>query len=175
MNRLLIFILLLTTFIIKATAQENSEYAILHYNTENGLPSNGIKGMEWDNANGFLWIATEAGLVRFNGLNFKIFNKKNTEFIKTERLTFLTKSLNNEIYTSDLEGNVIKVKKNQLELFKTFDIQSNTRKNNLFALSVSEKLFSKKIEFKKYKPVFFRFEKVIPVDDTSCYILQETN
>ena len=39
-----------------------STYHIQRFTTDNGLPSNGIKGLQWDAQTGFLWIATEAGV-----------------------------------------------------------------------------------------------------------------
>jgi len=44
-----------------------SQYRVNHFTAENGLPSNGIKGLQFDHATGFLWIATEARL-KSNGL-----------------------------------------------------------------------------------------------------------
>ena len=41
----------------------------------NGLPSNGIKGLQGDDSVGCLWIATEAGVVRYNGISFKTFDQ----------------------------------------------------------------------------------------------------
>ena len=70
-------------------AQTPPTFQIQHYTTENGLPSNGIKGLEWDEETGFLWIATEAGIARFNGIDFRIFASQNTPFITTERISFM--------------------------------------------------------------------------------------
>ena len=39
---------------------------VQEFTTENGMPSNGIKGLQWDERTNFLWIATEAGIVRFH-------------------------------------------------------------------------------------------------------------
>src|SRR5579859_1818044 len=50
-------------------------FSIQHFSTDNGLPSNGIKGLQWDEKTGFLWIATEAGVARYNGADFQVFNK----------------------------------------------------------------------------------------------------
>lgn len=52
-----------------------AQYQVKHFTTENSLPSNGIKGLQWDDSSGFLWIATEAGVVRYNGMSFKTFDQ----------------------------------------------------------------------------------------------------
>lgn len=49
-------------------------YSVKHYTDENGLPQNSIKSMFMDNE-GFIWIATESGLVRFDGQDFFTFTR----------------------------------------------------------------------------------------------------
>ncbi|MRG43729.1 hypothetical protein GFS24_01320 [Chitinophaga sp. SYP-B3965] len=48
-------------------------YIISHYTDENGLPQNSVKFIAPDDE-GFLWLATENGLVRFEGDRFRNFN-----------------------------------------------------------------------------------------------------
>ncbi|SIN67596.1 Signal transduction histidine kinase [Chitinophaga niabensis] len=48
-------------------------YTITHYTDENGLPQNSVKFIAPDDE-GFLWLATENGLVRFEGDRFRNFN-----------------------------------------------------------------------------------------------------
>jgi signal transduction histidine kinase/ligand-binding sensor domain-containing protein len=48
------------------------EYKTIHFNTKQGLHNNLIKGIGEDNL-GFIWIASDNGLERFDGLNFKTF------------------------------------------------------------------------------------------------------
>ncbi|GAO41089.1 ligand-binding sensor domain-containing protein [Flavihumibacter petaseus] len=50
-----------------------SGFHVQHFNSENGLP-NSIKGMLYD-SNGYLWLATESGLVRFDGTHFRYIDK----------------------------------------------------------------------------------------------------
>ena len=50
-----------------AYCQDPAGFQLQHFTTDNGMPSNGIKGMQWDEKTGFLWVATEAGVARFNG------------------------------------------------------------------------------------------------------------
>ena len=53
------------------------EYSITNYNSDNALPQNSINSMAFDR-NGFLWLATEMGLVRFDGRNFREYNMRNS-------------------------------------------------------------------------------------------------
>lgn len=45
-----------------------------HFTSENGLPQNSVKAIGVDDY-GFIWLATEAGLVRFDGRKFKQYDK----------------------------------------------------------------------------------------------------
>ncbi len=47
-----------------------------HFTIEDGLPSNRIYKVLQDST-GFIWIATDNGLVRFDGVRFKVFNTSN--------------------------------------------------------------------------------------------------
>lgn len=58
-----------------AFAQQQMErYWLQHFTDENGLPQNSVKAIAQD-CNGFVWLATEAGLVRFDGHRFVTFEK----------------------------------------------------------------------------------------------------
>src|SRR3954471_6405838 len=52
-------------------------YSITHYNSDNALPQNSITGMAFDK-NGFLWLTTQMGIVRFDGKNFREYNRQNS-------------------------------------------------------------------------------------------------
>ncbi|SDE74165.1 Signal transduction histidine kinase [Dyadobacter soli] len=60
-----------------AFAQHISTLSVRHFTAENGLPQNSIKAISMDSL-GFVWMATENGLVRFDGAGFKVFNRSNT-------------------------------------------------------------------------------------------------
>ncbi|MDQ6478068.1 hypothetical protein [Dyadobacter sp. LHD-138] len=77
-----------------------------HYTDENGLPQNSVKDIAPD-LEGFVWLTTENGLVRFDGRRFKVFNKSNLD-ISTNRLTWFQPSMqkrSNHLYalTSNMD------------------------------------------------------------------------
>ncbi|WP_176785668.1 ligand-binding sensor domain-containing protein [Siphonobacter aquaeclarae] len=75
-SRLLLLFFLLTGLRMPLTvrAQETAHYSVRHYTDENGLPQNSIKGLAVGSG-GFLWVATEAGLARFDGQRIQAFSK----------------------------------------------------------------------------------------------------
>jgi len=68
------------------------KYSIKQYTDENGLPQNSIKGVSSD-SDGFIWLATEDGLTRFDGRQFYTFNKSSLG-ISNNRFFLLLPSLN---------------------------------------------------------------------------------
>jgi ligand-binding sensor domain-containing protein len=88
------------------------QYQVEHFNTENGLPSSGIKGLQWDKTTGFLWIATEAGLVRYNGMTFKTFDNTTNPELGSNRIKMLVKNASGKILAGGEEGNLTVVKNN---------------------------------------------------------------
>ena len=67
-------------------------YFVKHFTDEDGLPQNSVKGIVPD-PNGFLWLATENGLSRFDGNYFFNFNSDNVPGLKSSRMS--------RIYPSD--------------------------------------------------------------------------
>ena len=162
----------LTLFILSAftaIAQEPSEFRIQKFNTESGLPSNGIKGLQWDEETGFLWIATEAGIVRYNGMEFKIFNKDDEVRITNERILFMVKNNEGRIYTADNSGNIFYVDKNKVKFFGSEQMNSHTG-NDFISISVSDKLYNSNINFNKENYVL-QYDRTFPLNDTATFVL----
>lgn len=72
------FLLFFFTVLLMATAcfsqnlakESTTSYSIRHYTSEDGLPQNSIGGIEKDEY-GFIWLATQGGLVRWDGNKFE--------------------------------------------------------------------------------------------------------
>jgi two-component sensor histidine kinase/ligand-binding sensor domain-containing protein len=50
-----------------------SQFVLDSWTMEDGLPQNTVRTI-WQTDDGYLWLGTQAGLVRFNGLEFKVFD-----------------------------------------------------------------------------------------------------
>ena len=108
---------LLFNYIQPAYGQDS--YVIQHYTNENGLPANGIKGIELDKGTGFLWIGTQAGLVRFDGKRFTVFGSAKNP-VAVSRVYFIAKNREGTIYCEDDNFSVYRVLQNKPE-FVTID------------------------------------------------------
>lgn len=72
-----LFILTLVVFIINTLSAQNYKFLFRHYNIENGLASNCIQDLLIDHK-GFLWIATDNGLSKYDGTKFINYQRRNT-------------------------------------------------------------------------------------------------
>jgi signal transduction histidine kinase len=168
-----ILLFLLSFFLGQTIIAQAPAFQARHYTTENGLPSNGIKGVEWDESTGFLWFGTEAGVVRFNGIEFKTFNKENTPFIGSERIAFVIRNNRGSICAADLMGNILNVNKNKLVLDRTAPLRDGVVQPSLYAVIVSDEFLDYKISHPGTKsyPVFFT--RMMVVSDTSMLVFEE--
>ncbi len=145
----------------KATAQE--KYNIQYVTTENGLPSDGIQGLQWDEQTGFLWVATELGLVRYNGSNFLIFNKENVKYLRSEKIFPLSKDLRGNIYAVN-SGNIFRVFSNTLSPVGTYSDQD---KNDPGLLNI---YISKELTGDALLHVNDYYDRFLPLDTSHCLI-----
>ncbi|HVU54318.1 MAG TPA: triple tyrosine motif-containing protein [Puia sp.] len=141
-------------------------YRIERFTTDNGLPSNGIKGLQWDETTGFLWLATEAGVTRYNGMDFLTFSKANTPEIVSERMLFLFKNQAGRIYTSDETGNIFFVMQNRLQFLGQVKLDARPSAFKLVGLAASGKMFRQSADHPVSQFGFnFLDETLIPVNE----------
>jgi ligand-binding sensor domain-containing protein len=62
------------------------QYRLDTWTTDNGLPQNSVTGLA-QTPDQYIWFTTNDGLVRFDGVRFKVFNKSNTPEITSNRLS----------------------------------------------------------------------------------------
>ena len=65
-------------------SQDN--YQVSHYTSKEGLPQNSIRGLAFD-PHGFLWLATEGGIARFDGRTFLVIDEHIHPGIHNQRFT----------------------------------------------------------------------------------------
>jgi signal transduction histidine kinase len=163
-----LFLLLQVSF---AFAQDDLSCHVQQYSTENGLPSNGIKGFQFDEHTGFLWIATEAGIVRFNGVDFVTYTSENTPSIASERMLFTTRNNKNQILVSDALGNIFTINKSNPVLWIKSPGVVNAYYDDYFLFSVSDLFFKKQFPNRKLNNLSSVVSRVASISDTSCLIL----
>jgi len=63
-------------------------YSIQTYQTEQGLPQNNVNSII-QSRDGYLWLGAFGGLVRFDGVRYKVFDTANTPELQNSRITAL--------------------------------------------------------------------------------------
>ncbi|WP_176884943.1 two-component regulator propeller domain-containing protein [Dyadobacter soli] len=90
--RLILPILLQISILLAAAWQgiaQVPKYTLRHYTSENGLPQNSVAAIAQDR-DGFIWLTTYNGLVRFDGQSFRTFNKAELGLQNNTFVDFLT-------------------------------------------------------------------------------------
>lgn len=115
-----IIFLILIFILFKVHSQK---YNIQLYNTDNGLPQNSVKDIIKDRY-GFIWLTTENGIVRYDGINFLVY--KNFP-LNSQRFTyFYGSSEKDSIFTNGDYGNTILLHEKKPVIFK------NNKNNKIF-------------------------------------------
>jgi ligand-binding sensor domain-containing protein/signal transduction histidine kinase len=71
--------------------------------TENGLPQNTVHSIT-QAKDGYVWIATEEGLARFDGIRFTIFDKQNTPELKSNDVRVLLEDRRGALWIGTSDG-----------------------------------------------------------------------
>ncbi|NQV72189.1 response regulator [bacterium] len=83
-----------------------TQYAHTAFTTKNGLPQNTISAIVQTN-DGYLWLATQEGLVRFDGVQFTVFDSKNSDFIPVNTINQLVIDSDGVLWIGTRGGGVL--------------------------------------------------------------------
>src|SRR5689334_17068807 len=72
----------------KPVPRYNAPYIVDVKETEDGLPQNSVIAIT-QTRDGYLWLGTLYGLVRFDGIRFTVFDESNTPGLNSGRIVFL--------------------------------------------------------------------------------------
>jgi ligand-binding sensor domain-containing protein/signal transduction histidine kinase len=99
-------------------ARDLSQFKQQTWLTENGLPQNTIHRIT-QGTDGYIWIATEEGLARFDGIKFAVFDKQNTPQLKTNDVRVLLEDAHGDLWIGTADG-LVQMSDGK---FKTFTMQ----------------------------------------------------
>ena len=80
---------------------------------------------------GYVWIGTQEGLVRFNGLAFKVFNKANTDAIRHDDIRVLYQDRDGALWVGTFGGGLVRYKDGQ---FTSYTVQSGLSNNTITSM-----------------------------------------
>jgi signal transduction histidine kinase/ligand-binding sensor domain-containing protein len=82
-----------------------ANYFQRHWSSDDGLPENSVTAVV-QTGDGYLWLATYAGLARFDGVHFTIFNSANTPGLQSDRLTSLFEDAHGDLWIGHERGDL---------------------------------------------------------------------
>ncbi len=108
-----------------------SDFLVDSWATEDGLPQSTIPSV-LQTRDGYLWMATYNGLIRFDGMNFRIFDKTNTPSMTNDTITALFEDSNGNLWVGTPGG----LWRYRAGVMREFEFMS--RLPGLFIVSVRE-------------------------------------
>ncbi len=93
-----------------AQSSENQNFVVKQFGLNEGLPQSSVNDII-QTKDGYIWLATFGGIVRFDGHSFTTYNRSNTEGMDFDRVVSIFEDSNNNIWGASEQG-VIKLSKN---------------------------------------------------------------
>lgn len=124
----MIFCFILSLLLTAQPAAQNNtpdEYVITHWGLDEGLPQSSVNDII-QTRDGYMWLASFGGLVRFDGVKFTVFNRFNSPGMLYDRIIDLFEDSENRIWMKT-EGGVVCYNRGgsgNAELFKTFTVSN---------------------------------------------------
>src|SRR6266850_1349702 len=103
------------------------------WTTENGLPQNSVNDIV-QTRDGYLWLATYGGLVRFDGSRFVVFDRS-TDGIRSQRIRRVHEDRTGTLWASTEEGLLIRYRSGR---FTTFGEEHGLPAANTLRIEESE-------------------------------------
>lgn len=84
-------------------AQTPFHFGHQSWSTEDGLPQNSVR-QTLQTSDGFLWIATEGGLARFDGISFKVFRREDVAAFPSDDIACLAETKDHALWIGTTDG-----------------------------------------------------------------------
>ena len=114
-DRLLSLSFVTTIVLFTPLSNLKAQLRIDKWTTDNGLPQNSVTGIT-QTRDGYIWFTTNEGLVRFDGVRFKVFNRSNTPEITSNRMSGAFADKSGTIWMSTEEGGILCYEKGVFKL-----------------------------------------------------------
>jgi ligand-binding sensor domain-containing protein/signal transduction histidine kinase len=93
-----------------------TQYVHQVWREEDGLPENSVQAAV-QTRDGYLWLATEEGLVRFDGIHFTVFDKNNTPQLRSSYIVTLRESHDGSLWIGTSGGGAYRLKDGRLSAY----------------------------------------------------------
>jgi ligand-binding sensor domain-containing protein/signal transduction histidine kinase len=95
-----------------SSLSQPSPYQTANWRVEDGLPQSTVTCIA-QSADGYLWLGTQNGLVRFDGVKFRVFDENNTPAIKNSRIVQLLSGKDGTLWVGTEHGGLVCLREGQ--------------------------------------------------------------
>src|SRR5262245_7508498 len=113
-------VLLVCLLFLFGSQAARAQYRFDHWTADNGLPQNSVRDIV-QTRDGYLWLTTFDGLVRFDGVRFTVFNKSNSPGILTNRFVQLYEDAEGDLWASTESGGLTRLHQGRFTTYTTRD------------------------------------------------------
>lgn len=101
-----------------------ASYTIETWTTEEGLPQNSVLCLVQDKT-GYIWFGAQSGLVRFDGVAFRVYNRWNTPHLNSDKITALYEDSSGGLWVGTDGGGLSRMKNHEWVSYTTKEGLSN--------------------------------------------------
>lgn len=109
-----------------------AEYQIKSWTTGDGLPQNTVHSIV-QTEDGYLWMTTLDGVVRYDGVRFTVFNKNNSAGIVSNRFTKIIEDKQGDLWVGTEESGVTRYHDGE---FQTYAVSVNVQTKPIWNMSL---------------------------------------
>jgi signal transduction histidine kinase/ligand-binding sensor domain-containing protein len=110
--------LLLCLFFLFGSQVAHAQYSFDHWTADDGLPQNNVRDIV-QTGDGYLWLATFDGLVRFDGVRFTVFNKSSSPGLTTNRFISLYEDGQGDLWANTENGGLTRLHQGRFVTYTT--------------------------------------------------------
>jgi signal transduction histidine kinase/ligand-binding sensor domain-containing protein len=123
--------LILGVYLFVPLMAAQAQYRFDQWTTDDGLPQNSVFSI-LQTPDGYIWFTTLDGLVRFDGIKFKVFNRSNSPGLTTNRLIYLLAENDNTIWVGTEDGGLLRFQDGKFRAFTTADGLPSVKVTKIF-------------------------------------------
>lgn len=112
-----------------------SQYVFQRWTMDDGLPSNSVRAFA-QTTDGYLWLGTYGGLVRFDGITFSSFNRDNTPQFKHNKVNTLLAGKDGDLWIGTNDDGLLYYKRGK---FLKYSSQDGLESDNVRCLLMNER------------------------------------
>ncbi len=120
---------------LTSTAGWGTEYLTRQWQTEQGLPQNTVTAI-LQTSDGYLWVGTQQGLARFDGVRFTVFNSASDPAFKSDRISALLADPEHGFWIGTAGGGVIRCRAGH---FQSWSVQDGLSSDMVTSLAAGAK------------------------------------